>query len=127
MKPWMAYLFPHLYSGNTRGNYILGFLRGLNETTHVLPEHMQTFNKWWLYHYFILGNILITHDFNDLGSLMSIGFPRTVDYPPPRCSVLDLTQKSKTGTSQLKATYCTVLNCFSSVQSLSHFPLFVTP
>ena len=58
---------------------------------------------------------------------MSIGFPRTVDYPPPRCSVLDLTQKSKTGTSQLKATYCTVLNCFSSVQSLSHFPLFVTP
>ena len=65
--------------------------------------------------------------FNDLGSIMSIGFPRTVDYPPPRCSVLDLTQKSKTGTSQLEATYCTVLNCFSSVQSLSHVPLFATP
>ena len=59
--------------------------------------------------------------FNDLGSIMSVGFPRTVDCPPPRCTVLDLTQKNKRGTSQLEATCCTVLNRFSCVQ------LFETP
>ena len=59
--------------------------------------------------------------FNNLGSIMSVGFPRTVDCPPPRCRVLDLTQKSKRGTSQLEATCCTMLNRFSCVQ------LFETP